>query len=189
MSRQFESGTRGVSAIGYDSVGGTSYGMYQFSSRQGTIDSFIQYLYSKAPELAQRLQNAGKSNTGSTQGNMPSVWRDIAHEFPEQFALLQQEFAVTQYYLPIAEGFKQDIPQHKAIRELLFSTAIHHGVQGAVSIIQQALHDTDTDTVEFIRKVYALRKEQFSSSNPSTRVAVQQRLTQEMNTILALYAS
>ncbi|MDE7468871.1 MAG: hypothetical protein K2M30_01110 [Desulfovibrionaceae bacterium] len=187
MSRHFESGTEGISAIGYDSIGGTSYGMYQFSSRQGTVDLFIRYLYQKAPDIADELYNAGKSNTGSVEGTMPSVWRKIADESPERFAQLQQDFAINYYYIPIAEGFKGEIPQNQAMQEVLFSTAIHHGVQGATSIIQQALQPEYNEPTEFIRRVYTLRKKQFSSSTPSIRTAVHQRLTQEMDTILALY--
>ena len=187
MSRQFESGEQGVSAIGYDIVGGTSYGMYQFSSKQGTLDAFIQYLYNKAPDLAYLLQNAGNANTGSTKGKMPFVWKQIAKEYPERFADLQHTFAIEYYYRPVAEDWKNNVPQHKAIRELLFSTAIQHGVQGANAIIQQALKTQSSSPIDFIQAVYTLRKQQFSSSTHITRVAVQKRLNQEMEAILKLY--
>lgn len=189
VSRQFESGEQGAAAIGYDVMGGTSYGMYQFSSRYGTIASFIHYLQKKAPDIAHKLQHAGKSNTGSTRGVMPAVWQEIARTEPKRFAQLQHDFAVEYYYLPIAKGFQNTIPRHKAINELLFSTAIHHGVQGATSIIKQAYKRYQNDTKQFIREVYALRKQHFMTSTASVKMAVHSRLMKEMNTILDLYAS
>ena len=49
LSAQFESGKQGVSAIGYDKNGGTSYGAYQIASRPGTMDQFISFLNGKEP--------------------------------------------------------------------------------------------------------------------------------------------
>ena len=42
LSAKFESGTEGVAAIGYDRVGGTSYGKYQIASKPGTMDRFLR---------------------------------------------------------------------------------------------------------------------------------------------------
>ena len=41
LSARFESGKAGISAIGYDSKGGTSYGKYQIASRVGSMDAFL----------------------------------------------------------------------------------------------------------------------------------------------------
>lgn len=170
-------------------MGGTSYGIYQFSSKQGTISSFIRYLQHHAKDIAEQLEKAGVSNTGSTKGSMPIVWQNIAKKESERFAHLQHAFAVEYYYTPIATDFSNSIPKHRALDELLFSTAIQHGVQGASSIIQQALPRKEQSIESFIRTVYSLRKEQFRSSTKAVQTAVHNRLTQEMNTILNLYIS
>ncbi len=59
LSAKFESGSAGVAAIGYDRVGGTSYGKYQIASKPGTMDRFLSYLDKNAPAWAERLRSAG----------------------------------------------------------------------------------------------------------------------------------
>lgn len=44
FSARYESGTAGSAAIGYDKTGGTSYGKWQLSSKQGSLEGFLRYL-------------------------------------------------------------------------------------------------------------------------------------------------
>ena len=103
LSRYFESGTDGVGAIGFDRMGGTSYGMFQLSSAQGVVKDFINFLSDKNPEWASRLATAGPANTGSTSGGMPDAWREIAKSAPQAFEKLQSEFVQGSHYQPATE--------------------------------------------------------------------------------------
>ena len=51
LSAEFESGSRGTSAIGFDSGGGASYGKYQIAHRVGTLDRFMIFLRDNYLEL------------------------------------------------------------------------------------------------------------------------------------------
>ena len=44
LAAQFESGSDGIAAVGYDKHGGTSYGKYQIASRVGSMDNFLSFL-------------------------------------------------------------------------------------------------------------------------------------------------
>lgn len=209
LAAKFESGSEGISAIGFDRKGGTSYGKYQISSRAGTMAAFIDYLDEKAPDLAKRLRASGPANTGGRSGRMPAEWKRIAAAEPARFEKLQEDFIRTSHFEPamrsIAEstglGFS-NMPA--ALREVLFSTAVQHGPLGAVRIFNQALNNVGVNKLQpagqtvtesfkragrqLIRQVYALRAGQFSSSTSGVQAAVRSRLNQEMNEALGMLA-
>lgn len=209
LAAKFESGAEGISAIGFDRKGGTSYGKYQISSRAGTMAAFINYLDEQAPDLGKRLRAAGPANTGGRSGKMPNEWRKIASEDPARFEKLQEEFIRTSHFEPamrsIAEstglGFA-NMPV--ALQEVLFSTAVQHGPVGAVRIFNQAVNSVGVNKLQasgqtatesfkragrqLIKQVYALRAGQFGSSTSGVQAAVRNRLNQEMNEALQMLA-
>lgn len=190
LSARFESGGAGVAAIGYDSVGGTSYGTYQIASKPGTMDKFLSYLDEHAPAWGDRLRNAGSMDTGSTQGNMPAVWKAIAAEDPERFGRLQHDFIIDQTYAParamILDQTGLDFDNAPpALREVLWSTAVQHGPTGAARIFGKVIDRfvTSASGGEFneqlIEGVYDTRKGQFGSSTKRVRQSVVSRLNEE----------
>jgi hypothetical protein len=202
VSASFESGKDGVAAIGYDRAGGTSYGKYQIASKTGSMDGFMTFLQSDAPDLAKRLAAAGPANTGSKEGKMPQVWREIAAEQPSRFAALQQEFIHKSHFQPAMDrlGERTGLDEKEltpALAEMIFSTAVQHGAGGASRIIARALDAVGLDKLrsannaeakqaeqEVIRQVYNNRSGQFASSSGRVREAVQARLRNEMDVML-----
>jgi hypothetical protein len=194
LSARYESGEESVAAIGYDRVGGTSYGTYQISSKAGTMRQFIAYLDDKAPGWARRLRSAGPADTGSTQGRMPREWRRISEEDPARFAQLQHEFISASHYQgalkKIAASNNFQVEQRsKALREVLWSTSVQHGPTGAAEIFDSALEKlqhkgTAISDKKLIEQIYARRSRQFGSSTARVRAAVRQRLHQEKTTAL-----
>ena len=190
LSARFESGKAGVAAIGYDSVGGTSYGTYQIASKPGTMDKFLSYLDEHAPAWGERLRNAGSADTGSTRGGMPAAWKAIAAEDPERFGRLQHEFIVDQTYAPartmILDQTGLDFDNAPpALREVLWSTAVQHGPTGAARIFGKVIDRFVTSASEgefsekLIEGVYDTRKGQFGSSTKRVRQSVVSRLNEE----------
>jgi len=195
LAAQFESGKDGISAIGYDRVGGTSYGKYQISSRVGTMNGFLAFLDAEAPDISQRLRAAGPANTGSRRGKMPEAWQKIAAEQPARFEALQEKFIHDSHYAPALNAVTRTagIDPAKlspAMQEVLWSTAVQHGPTGAARIFNRAVSKGGFDTMQAERKlidnVYAIRAEQFGSSTEQVRAAVRNRLRQEKNLALAM---
>ncbi|MCX8044076.1 MAG: hypothetical protein N3B18_08130 [Desulfobacterota bacterium] len=196
IAARYESGTLGSEAIGYDRNGGTSYGMYQLSSRMGTMARFIEYLQEHAPEWAQRLCACGPANTGSTNGRMPSEWKKIAKEDPQRLAQLEHAFIRETHYdealAQVQERTGIDLSQRSAaLREVLWSTAVQHGARGAADIVTRALmrakHSDGTISDEkLIHEIYSCRSRQFTSSTRRVRTAVQQRFSEEKRVVLAM---
>lgn len=195
LSARFESGSKGVATIGYDRVGGTSYGKYQIASKPGTMDEFLGYLDKQAPELAARLREAGPADTGSKEGRMPDVWRQIADEQPGEFEKLQHGFIADRTYDParsmILDQTGLDFDNAPpALREVLWSTAVQHGPTGAARIFNKVI-DTFVGRTEggdfnakLIEGVYDTRKGQFGSSTKRVQDAVVSRLNAEKSIAL-----
>ena len=198
LAARFESGDSGVDAIGYDRTGGTSYGVYQISSRTGTMRSFIEYLGDRAPDLARRLAAAGPSNTGGRRGSMPAEWRRIAAEDPVRFAQLQHDFITESHYMPAVQDIYEetgvDITKHsRALKEVLWSTAVQHGPRGAARIFSKVINRAkgqgiDTQAKDVINGVYSSRARQFGQSTAEVQDAVHGRFREERAMALAMLA-
>jgi hypothetical protein len=205
----FESGEKGVAAIGFDRTGGTSYGKFQISSRAGTMNRFLNFLAEREPAMAERLRRAGPANTGSTAGRMPAEWGRIAAENPDKFERLQTEFIKKDHYQPAREKILEqtgvDIETAKpALREALFSTAVQHGASGAARIFNQAIDkflgkggahgNVLAETADgakglekaLVSEVYNKRQNQFGGSTDAVRASVRGRLKQEKDMVLAM---
>jgi hypothetical protein len=196
LSAYFESGEKGADAIGYDYKGGTSYGTFQISSRAGTMQNFVDYLSERAPSWAQKLKAAGPANTGGRNGRMPEVWKKIAAEDPTGFSKMQYDFIEKTHYLPavqeISERTGVNIAEYpKAVQEVLWSTAVQHGPNGAAKIFTKAIGRSQAknggiQTAQLIKSVYSMRAGQFGSSSSDVRASVQSRFRQEGRIALAM---
>lgn len=197
LSSAHESGGR-IDAIGYDAKGGTSYGLYQLASGTGSMNRFLNYLSEKAPDLCKRLEKAGPANTGSREGAMPDEWRRISAEQPQRFEALQQDFIRATYYEQAAAQVGQstglDLAKHSvAVREVLWSTSVQHGQNGATSIFERAVAASgDPNAADFdkrlIDNVYKIRQGQFGGSSARVRTAVRGRLADEHGEAVAMLA-
>ncbi len=201
LAARFESGNDGAAAIGYDRHGGTSYGKFQLSSRAGTMDSFISFLHKEAPDWAKRLTSAGPANTGGRSGGMPKAWKEIAAENPARFEELQTRFVHNNHFQPavLEVGKRTGLDfnaMSPATREVLWSTAVQHGVSGAARLFTRAVNQLSDEGMAastgeafekaLITKVYALRSGQFGSSEARVQNAVQNRLVEERDLALAM---
>ena len=207
LAAQFESGSKGIAAIGHDRHGGTSYGKYQISSRAGTMKAFIDYCKTEAPDIAERFEKCGgPMNTGGRRGKMPTVWTQIAEAEPTRFEALQDKFIRASHFEPAMRAIAEktgvgsdDMPF--ALQEVIFSTAVQHGPGGATRIISRALDQIGQDRLSpesndpaslakahenLIRRIYDSRSGQFRSSTESVQASVKNRLKREMSTAITM---
>lgn len=201
LSAVFESGKEGVAAIGYDRMGGTSYGKYQIASRTGMMQLFMKYLDENEPVWSDRLRKSGPANTSSRWGGMPSEWKKIAAEDPKRFESMQDNFIMRTNYEPAANHIEARTALNveefsPALKEVLLSTAVQHGPNGAARIFANAAgrtadmgkDDADSQNFDkrFIEEVYRVRKLNFQSSTPRVRDAVKSRLNLEQQMAITL---
>lgn len=196
LCARFESGEAGVAAVGYDATGGTSYGIYQISSRQGSMKAFLGYLDDQAPDLAKRLRSAGSADTGGTSGGMPREWKRIATEDPDRFRELQTGFIKESYYDDAATEIQERTGldpsrQSEALQQVVWSTAVQHGSYGAAKVFDEAVGRLEKqgkplNDKNLIEAVYAQRATKFGSSSARVRAAVRNRLGEEKLAALSM---
>ena len=188
LSARFESGDNGPGAIGYDETGGTSYGTYQISSRQGTFDRFVSFLDNAAPAYAARLRSAGNPDTGGRSGGVPQEWQRIAKEDPGGFSALQRQFIKETHYNSALQKIAQNTglnldERSPALKEVLWSTSVQHGPDGAARIFKKAIEGLkargDVSDHAIINTVYDIRARQFNSSATQVQQAVTRRFSEE----------
>lgn len=196
LSAKFESGSEGIAAIGYDGVGGTSYGKYQIASKVGSMKNFLTFLDNEAPDLSSRLRSAGPANTGSRRGAMPDEWRAIAAEQPERFERLQESFIRQSHYEPALAAIDartglDAATLSPAMREVIWSAAVQHGPTGAARIFAKAdeMSGSPKNSAyerNMITNVYKLRAGQFGSSTSQVRDSVRSRFLEEKELALSM---
>lgn len=196
LSARFESGERGVGAVGYDPSGGTSYGVYQIASRPGSMGDFIKYLKRKQPDWAQQLETAGPADTGSNRGAMPGVWKQIAGENPKRFEQLQRDFIRTHFHGPAAKSIYNSTGldvnnRSQALQEVLWSTAVQHGVAGAHKIFSKAvrqleLRGRDLADNDLIQRIYRIRAEYTGGLSAGLKASVEDRFREERSMALSM---
>lgn len=226
LAQKFESAAKGSQAIGYDRHGGTSYGTYQLSSKAGTFDNFLTFLEKEEPEWAKTLKNAGSANTGSRSGAVPTAWKKLCAENPERMKELEHSFIVESHYEPVLNYVQKKWNDNisPALKEVIFSTAVQHGVNGAKRVIDQALSrisqkstltpeteqksnelymagfeeetkpasqeettiNSKQHQAEFIKNIYANRKNKFGSSTVAVQQSARNRFVREQNDALAM---
>jgi hypothetical protein len=196
LSRRYESNGK-PGAIGRDTNGGWSYGLYQISSRQGTMRKFLDFLgrHPNYAPFAARLEKAGgdaAARSGSiafhdswkTQAN-DGIFRDAQHHFIKE----------THYDPYLANLLTRGIDVHnrsKTLNDVAWSIAVQHG-PGRTEIFtkpwarlspQEQLSDG-----QVINAVYHERSRvdvYFASSNASERAAVLKRFEAERAAALAM---
>lgn len=134
LSRQYETGNN-PAAVGYDSAGGASYGLYQIATKSGTMKEYLQFLdnsnNSKYKNYAVLLNKAG-GNEGALNrtDEFIKTWKKLAED--DDFSSSQSEFIGKNRYERILERI-QDIKglnlekRHPVVSDVIRSMAVQHG--------------------------------------------------------------
>ena len=177
--KQFESGKKGPSAIGWDKGGGTSYGSYQLAAGQNVkmiSDEFIPWLKSHGGEfgkqLAAQLEQNKPYDTGSTHGKAPDVWRQFAGvEGGQALNKLEHKFWYEKKYLPILKRLSklpggELLNSDRGLQEALWSISVQHGNGGPKT--NKGAYDMFASTykpgmsaADWLRAIYADRNKKY----------------------------
>lgn len=133
-SKKYESGNRGPGAVN-DShsrdldEGGASYGLYQMSTKAGTIQQYQKYTkYSTLKSL--------KPGTAEFDRR----WKEVARQDPEGFAKEQHAFIKRNYYdreNARLKRYKMDFSSRsRGVQDMIWSTSVQYGNK---KIIENAL--------------------------------------------------
>ena len=184
-TKKYESGTRGISAVGYDSKGGTSYGSYQIASKTGTMDNFLDYLDSTGKgDVAKELRSAGPSNTGKADGAFADKWKELSASgrltTEDEHSFIQKT-----HYDPAQKkakdlGFNVDNP---GVRDAIWSGSVQHGAINKLlsRVASKNPNLKDMSDQDQIKAFYAER----SAYAKESGFNLDQRYSQEQQDVLA----
>ena len=154
LCRKYESGDPGSISSGAGDAGGKSYGVYQFASETGSLNSFIQWCQSSGSsvyrDFGSRLNAAYEADENAFGDHFDSVWTALADENHEGFFRAQQTYVGLRYYDPAVAGLEAAVPGFDihnysiALRNVIFSRSVQHGCgsasdrSGAIGLIMDA---------------------------------------------------
>lgn len=200
LSRAYESNGK-PGAIGRDTNGGWSYGLYQLSSRQGTLASFLSFLTRESGRRSGydtyvRALNAAGGDLAARQGTTTfhNAWRELAKE--SDFVVAQHNFIKeTQYDKFVAKLRTDGIdigPRSGALKDVAWSVSVQHGA-GRTVIFKRPWDSLSPagrlDDAQVINGIYHERSRvdvYFASSNANERAAVLNRFQDERARALAM---
>jgi hypothetical protein len=195
LSRRYESnGDPGTVSTGRGDRGGVSYGMYQFSSTQGSVQEFVRGLRDTHPQYHAALAGL-RPNTPEFN----AAWRELARTDPQGFAAAQHDAIERTHYAPQLTATERRLPgldfeqRSPALRDVLWSTSVQHR-NATDDIFARALAGRDPATLtdaEIIRSVYAERGRgegmaYFSGSSAAVRRGVVARFRNEERDALGM---
>ena len=185
-SKLFESGKGGAGTVssGAGDHGGASYGTYQLSSSQGSVDSFL-----KKSGYAKQFEGL---KVGSSEFN--EKWKETA-KTDGNFETAQHDYAKQTYFDPQHQKLQKagiDLTgRGKAVQDAVWSTGVQFG--GTTSLIEKALKDKDVSKLsdkEIVSSIqdYKLQNNDklFSKSSDGVRKGTANRATKEKENLLAL---
>jgi hypothetical protein len=185
-SRLFESGQGGAGTVssGKGDFGGASYGTYQLSSKQGTLQEFL------------KTSGYGSQFEGMAPGTKAfnQRWKEIAQQDPS-FGNAQHDFIKQTHYEPQVERLKKagiDVSSRgKAVQDAIWSTAVQFG--GNSSVIERALQGQDSaklSDAEFVSAIQdykiAHNDRLFSRSSRQVKAGTLNRALNEKTQLLTL---
>ncbi|MDS1005092.1 vgrg protein [Clostridium sporogenes] len=172
--------------------GGKSYGAWQFSSKTGSLDSFINSLKGSNNDMYYKLVNA-KANDNNTFGeNFDAAWKSIASQNKNRFLKVQQNYVKVNFYDTVAQSLKSKLnfdisKRSNALKESLWSTVVQHGVGGATSIFSKLnLNNSDSNIINDLYNERQNVNLYFRSSSPEIRQSVYNRFTREKQDMLSM---
>ena len=164
LSEKYETGGRGSDVIGYDPVGGWSYGTYQLATNPGTLGSFVK------SAIASKWRQELEPLTPGTQA-FNDKWKEIASRDSQEFSTAQHEYIKSTHYDLLASKLMNtlnlDVNQHsKALRDVIWSIAVQHGPNN--NVVNNALGGKNISQMsesEIINSIYAERGRKNSAGN------------------------
>lgn len=198
LSAKYESrGQPGT--IGYDTTGGWSYGTYQFASIPGVMKELHVWLDRNYPDVAAQLNAAG-GPAGALAGTeaYKTAWKQIMGTAKGKE--IQHKYAIVAIYGPGSRNIAKRTGldgnlRSTTMQNCIWSTAVHHGPSGCVTIFQRALATlgyppkavtrTEPTDAALLKAVYEERRADngmryFSSSKPNVRSGVVNRMYNEL---------
>ncbi|MBK1813871.1 hypothetical protein JHL18_25015 [Clostridium sp. YIM B02505] len=166
--------------------GGTSYGPWQLAVKVGSVDSFLMWLKGEKVDFYNTLISAKQADNGTYGTNFNNAWSKLGTDHYDEFFDVQKKYIKITYFDQLVKALKNSGTDYSSrlndysVRNMLWSTAVQHGVGGAKNIIQ--IYKDVTNDVDFINAIYDERSKvdiYFKSSSDAVKQGVKNRFVSE----------
>lgn len=142
LAKKYEAGGDPAAiSSGNGDLGGASYGIYQFASNTGAVESFLIF--------ASKYENEALANYGNVLSEFKvnsqefkELWKKIGTIDPEGFSELQTAYAYEIYYQTAAQCLREQgyeiENKSNAMKAVVFSRAVQYGSGNIVELYQKA---------------------------------------------------
>lgn len=175
LSRYYEVGSKPdgpgyISSVDGD-PGGRSYGQYMFASASNTPYRFAQWCADYSNHGNQVYVRIGEILTNAYENPSPgygprfdAAWTEVYQTY-DAFGTAQYDYTKATFYTPLVEAVEKnvsgfDIEDYSvALKNVFWSRAVQHGVDGAYSLILRAFDGLENDFAnqpesELIQAIY-----------------------------------
>lgn len=190
ISAKYETGgfNPGKVSTGKGDYGGISYGIPQFSSKEGSADAFVMWLKLEYPQMGAHF-NGYKAGTAE----FGSAWKKAADIYGDEFGYIQTSYIYDTVISTLVSKAKDqygiDYERSVALRELIYSTGVqfHCGSLGlkVLGNVNSNMTDEEIVNASYQYKI-ANYKTLFKSSAPKVQESVKNRFISEWQDVLAL---
>lgn len=165
---QYETGYTDNQAFGSvtlnDGLGGQAYGV-QFDLNQGSLLSFVRYVYQSDPEMYAMFAPYQNSipRANSLSDPFPTAWKEAFSSHTEDFIAKQKQYVVDNIYNVAASAIEADgydlSKRSDVVKGSILSYAHQHGPYSFSNknILAAAGITNEDDDETFIRKLYQYR--------------------------------
>lgn len=194
VSGWFESrGKPGIVSSGVGDYGGASYGVWQMSSKEGTVQAYLK-------SSKYRNEFAGLPVNSP---EFKAKWQQLGIVDPVGFQKDQEAYIKRTHYDPCVKTVKSEIgldidKRSDALKAAVFSASVHYGPGKAATLIRAALNNKGLDPAtatdeEIINAIYDYKlitvDSKFRSSSYNVREGIKKRAVQEKNLVLSLLST
>lgn len=198
-AREESNGNPGAVGLNPNDKGGASFGIWQLSSKMGTVDEFLNYIKDLNPEIHSILTNAKKQDKDKFEENFINKWKEIAKTHYDEFYELQRSFIKKNYFDAFIKLAKKNnlninsLLEFNSTSNMIWSTSVQHGINGTLNILKKIPLVLNLEDI--IIKLYQERLNIISRSYPpnspnpgvvSLYNGIKNRLENEQNEILRI---
>lgn len=199
-AREESNGDPGAVGLNPNDKGGASFGVWQLSSKMGSVDEFLDFIKNKNSEIYVILTEAKKQDKNTFGENFIEKWKEVADNYYDTFYELQRSFIKRNYFDSFSTLVKKNnlnidyLLDFNSTSNMIWSTSVQHGADGAVNIFKKIPLATNIEDI--IAKVYEERLNIIAKSYPPNSTnpgvvslynGIKNRLENEKNEILRIY--
>ncbi len=199
-AREESNGDPGALGLNPNDKGGASFGVWQLSSKMGSVDRFLDFIKNKNEKIYFELSEAKKQDNNKFEDNFINKWKEVAKNNYDVFYELQRLFIKETYFDAFVKSAKKNnlnilpLLDYNSTSNMIWSTCVQHGTEGTIKILKKITPPKNIESL--IELIYEERLNIISktypptSSNPgivSLYNGIKNRLDNEKNEIIRIY--